>query len=91
MHLVHQNRTGQPWDKPGHDEPRGQKGRQRFLIILLPLPWLWRCGFALRGRARLGGATLAALTLQRWLALWAGLPLGIRLPRLYVLLALLLI
>jgi len=20
MRLVHKNRTGQPWDKPGHDE-----------------------------------------------------------------------
>ena len=60
------------------------------LIVLLP-SWLRRRSLALRRHARLRGAALPGLTLQRGLALQARLTLHILLPRLRILPALLLI
>src|SRR5882724_9713885 len=30
MHFVYKNRTGQPWDKPGHDDNGGRERRRRL-------------------------------------------------------------
>ena len=74
---------------------RSSAGREGIshpaLVILLPLSRLRGHGLAQRRRARLRGATLTALTLQRRLALRIWLTLRILLTWLRVLLALLLV